>query len=178
LAFQASSPVGVANGPFLLSWDAGCRIGIFATDDRVPRRDAKLARAIALVRDGRIVIEGCGADADGGALGSGAAPVVADGGRACRRHVAERGPVLSKADDALDVTRVDSPAVLPPEREGAGTLVLIGGACTPDGHALGAFVHEARGVGGPIVGLTEAAADPASSARLWRSDVAAMSIRM
>jgi hypothetical protein len=48
--------------------DSGCRIAVFATDDDVTRRDAKLARAIGLVRDGRIWIEGCGDDQDAGAL--------------------------------------------------------------------------------------------------------------
>lgn len=48
--------------------DSGCRIAVFATHDRVTRRDAKLARAIGLVRDGRIWIEGCGLDEDAGPL--------------------------------------------------------------------------------------------------------------
>ena len=48
--------------------DAGCRIAIFSTGDDVTPRDAKRARAIACVREGRIVIEGCGPDADAGAL--------------------------------------------------------------------------------------------------------------
>jgi hypothetical protein len=48
--------------------DSGCRIAVFATDDDVTARDAKLARAIARVRDGRILIEGYGGTADGGAL--------------------------------------------------------------------------------------------------------------
>ncbi len=48
--------------------DSGCRIAVFATDDDVTRRDAKLARAIGRVRDGRIRIEGFGDDEDAGAL--------------------------------------------------------------------------------------------------------------
>lgn len=48
--------------------DADCRIAIFATDDRISRRDAKLARAIGRVRGGRIIIEGCGDDEDVGAV--------------------------------------------------------------------------------------------------------------
>lgn len=48
--------------------DADCRIAVFATDDNVSRRDVKLARAVARVRDGRIVVEGCGADEDAGPL--------------------------------------------------------------------------------------------------------------
>ena len=51
-----------------------------------------------------------------------------------------------------------------------GALVLIGGACTPHGHALRAFLDlaGARG-GGRILGLTAASADPAESAREWLS---------
>ena len=48
--------------------DARCRIAVFATDDEVTRRDAKLARAIGRVRGGRIIVEGCGVDEDAGAL--------------------------------------------------------------------------------------------------------------
>jgi cyanophycin synthetase len=48
--------------------DSGCRIAVFATNDDVTRRDAKLALAIARVRDGRIIIEGCEADEDVGPL--------------------------------------------------------------------------------------------------------------
>jgi cyanophycin synthetase len=48
--------------------DAKCRIAVFATDEPVTRRDAKLARAIGSVRDGRIRVEGCGDDEDAGPL--------------------------------------------------------------------------------------------------------------
>ena len=37
--------------------DAECRVAIFATDDDVTRRDQKLARAVALVAGGRILID-------------------------------------------------------------------------------------------------------------------------
>jgi cyanophycinase len=79
-------------------------------------------------------------------------------------------------DDSLDVPRVDSPVVLPAAPEAPGTLVLIGGACTPDGRALGAFLDEVRAIGGPIVGITEASASPANSARLWRGDFASVGV--
>lgn len=50
-------------------------------------------------------------------------------------------------------------------------LVLIGGATTPGGVALGAFISLAHGRdGGRIVVLTTAAGDPAASARQWRRD--------
>jgi cyanophycin synthase-like protein len=37
--------------------DVDCRVAIFATDDDVTRRDQKLARAVALVEDGRILLD-------------------------------------------------------------------------------------------------------------------------
>jgi hypothetical protein len=45
-----------------------CRVVIFATDDNVTRRDQRVARAVALVRDGRIVLESFDRECDGGAL--------------------------------------------------------------------------------------------------------------
>jgi cyanophycin synthetase len=48
--------------------DSGCRIAVFSADGAVTRRDAKLARAIGSVRDGRIWIEGCGDADDAGPL--------------------------------------------------------------------------------------------------------------
>lgn len=61
----------------------------------------------------------------------------------------------------------DSPTRRRTDRH-AGKLVLIGGACEPDGAALGAFLDicGARD-GGKIVGLTTASADPGGSARSW-----------
>jgi cyanophycin synthetase len=46
----------------------GCRIAVFATDDDVTQRDSRRARAVALVREGHIWIEGCGEPEDAGAL--------------------------------------------------------------------------------------------------------------
>jgi cyanophycin synthetase len=48
--------------------DSGCRIAVFAVDGEVTRRDAKLARAIGVVRDGRIRIDGCDDVDDAGPL--------------------------------------------------------------------------------------------------------------
>lgn len=48
--------------------DRECRVAIFATDDDITRRDLKVARASALVRDGAIVLESLGRQTDGGAL--------------------------------------------------------------------------------------------------------------
>ncbi|MDO8501869.1 MAG: cyanophycinase [Gemmatimonadaceae bacterium] len=56
----------------------------------------------------------------------------------------------------------------------AGTLVLIGGACTPDGEALGAFIRLAAAAeGGPIVGITSASRNVTGSAKHWEADLAA-----
>ena len=48
-----------------------CRVAIFATDDDITRRDQRVARATALVRDGRIVLESFDHASDGGALREG-----------------------------------------------------------------------------------------------------------
>jgi cyanophycin synthetase len=48
--------------------ESGCRVAVFATDDRVTNRDTKRARAVALVRDGRIEIDGCDGVRDGGTI--------------------------------------------------------------------------------------------------------------
>ncbi|HEV2641178.1 MAG TPA: cyanophycinase [Candidatus Elarobacter sp.] len=50
-------------------------------------------------------------------------------------------------------------------------VILIGGATTPNGRALGAFVELAHGrEGGRIVALTSASGNPAASARAWHRD--------
>jgi hypothetical protein len=48
--------------------DNDCRVAIFATDDDITRRDRKVARATALVRDGRIELQSFDRTADGGEL--------------------------------------------------------------------------------------------------------------
>ena len=48
--------------------DEGCRVAIFAIDDDVTRRDQKLARAVALVAHGRIVLDTDGERRDAGPL--------------------------------------------------------------------------------------------------------------
>ncbi|MEJ7811695.1 MAG: hypothetical protein WKG32_14885, partial [Gemmatimonadaceae bacterium] len=48
--------------------DGGCRVAIFATDDDVTDRDKKLARVVALVSAGRILIEHDDGVTDAGAL--------------------------------------------------------------------------------------------------------------
>ena len=46
--------------------DSGCRIAVFTTEGSVSRRDAKLARAVGMVRDGRLIVDADGADDDAG----------------------------------------------------------------------------------------------------------------
>lgn len=66
---------------------------------------------------------------------------------------------------------------MPHDSETAGPLVLIGGACSPTGAALGAFLElsgardHAR-----IVGLTTASADPVGAAHAWKNDLAAAGV--
>jgi cyanophycin synthetase len=48
-----------------------CRVAVFATDDDVTVRDQRVACAVALVRDGRIVIEAYERTVDGGAVRDG-----------------------------------------------------------------------------------------------------------
>src|SRR5215213_5260506 len=58
-----------------------------------------------------------------------------------------------------------------PVDQAAGALVLIGGACAPDGDALGAFVRQSGADrGAPLVGFTTASRNPARAAMAWRRD--------
>ena len=58
-----------------------------------------------------------------------------------------------------------------------GTLVLIGGACTPRGEALGAFIRIAGADrGAPIVGFTTASGSAARAAKAWRDDFASAGV--
>ncbi len=52
--------------------DASCRVAIFATDADVTRRDKRVARAVALVDNGRIMLEARGRTTELGALREGA----------------------------------------------------------------------------------------------------------
>jgi hypothetical protein len=54
--------------------EAHCRVSVFSTDDAVPARDTRVAHAVAMVRDGRIVIEAVGETADGGEMVPGVDP--------------------------------------------------------------------------------------------------------
>ena len=58
-----------------------------------------------------------------------------------------------------------------------GTLVLIGGACTPNGEALGSFIRLAGADrGAPIVGFTTASSNAARAAKAWRNDFASAGV--
>src|SRR4051812_31626804 len=70
--------------------------------------------------------------------------------------------------------RADQPPRIDTPREAAtpgptgGAFVLIGGACTPHGHALRSFVELTDApAGGRIVGLTTASAEPEENAQYW-----------
>ena len=58
-----------------------------------------------------------------------------------------------------------------PTDHARGALVLIGGACTPEGDALGSFIRLSdAGHGALVVGLTTASSNPARAAAAWRRD--------
>jgi len=58
-----------------------------------------------------------------------------------------------------------------------GALVIIGGACTPTGEALGAFIRLAGADrGAPIVGFTTASSTAAQAAKAWREDFASAGV--
>ncbi len=60
----------------------------------------------------------------------------------------------------------------------AGSLILIGGACSAHGEALATFVRLAHAEeGGKIVGLTTASMDPTGSAIAWKNDFAVAGAR-
>jgi cyanophycinase len=73
-------------------------------------------------------------------------------------------------DDA--VPRIDQPSRLSgtsASEVSHGDLVLIGGACTPHGHALGSFLDLTGATsGGRILGITAASGDAEESAQYWR----------
>jgi cyanophycinase len=66
----------------------------------------------------------------------------------------------------------ERPAEIPTRRRTdrhTGVLVLIGGACDPEGAAFKSFIElcRAREGGGKIVGLTTASHEPTESANDW-----------
>lgn len=74
----------------------------------------------------------------------------------------------SAPDD--DLPRVDVGHGARERPDPRGTLVLLGGAVTADGHALGSFLDlTGARAGGRILGLTVASATPDESASYWRA---------
>jgi cyanophycinase len=71
--------------------------------------------------------------------------------------------------------RVHANESRPHDVDGHGTIILIGGACTPKGAALASFLDEANG--GPIVGITAASATPKESARQWLNDFQSIGVQ-
>jgi len=96
---------------------------------------------------------------------------------------------MPRKPDAAPDTQTDTPAdpqsapasrrpVTRRRSDAAGTLVLIGGACTADGDALGAFLDLANARdGGRIVGFTSASSDPEGSAHIWMNEFASTGAR-
>jgi cyanophycinase len=68
------------------------------------------------------------------------------------------------------VPRIADPATVPSLAErGDGTLIMIGGAATPHGHALRAFLDAAGALnGGRIIGLTTASSEALEAAWYWK----------
>jgi cyanophycinase len=62
--------------------------------------------------------------------------------------------------------------------EHAGTLVLIGGACTPHGHALRCFLDASKALtGGRVIGLTTASGEEEESTAYWNGVFASVGAR-
>lgn len=60
-----------------------------------------------------------------------------------------------------------------PADQARGALVLIGGACAPEGEAFGTFLRlSGASRGSPVVGFTTASGNPERAARHWRRDFA------
>ena len=99
--------------------------------------------------------------------------VPGDVGREAPQETTVRRPPGPTRDEPPHITGVRSGRTTRPRvpEEQAGPLVLIGGACSPKGDALGRFLElaDARN-GGRVVGITTASSDPQRSAVLWRAD--------
>jgi cyanophycinase len=75
--------------------------------------------------------------------------------------------------DAPPRVRTTDSRIIP--TDGLGTLILIGGACKPNGAALGSFLDTVNG--GPIVGITAASATPKESAQHWLDDLCSVGVK-
>jgi len=80
--------------------EQGCRVAIFATNDDVTLRDQRVACAVALVREGRVVIQSDDRTIDGGALREGV-PIAAQAAAALAMFAIEAmGPAPWQAATA------------------------------------------------------------------------------
>ena len=92
--------------------DEGCRVAVFAETDDVSPKDLRAASAVALVRNGRIVLEHCRDPEDGGALNPDI-PIAAQVAAVLSAYVAREscaesaplGNVLSSFDDDATAAR-------------------------------------------------------------------------
>lgn len=85
-------------------------------------------------------------------------------------------PLTSRRERSTRTPCIDTPCPTCPADEAKGTLILIGGSSTPEGTALGSFITAVQALGGPIVGITAASADPRGSAALWLRDFASVGV--
>src|SRR4029453_8146775 len=87
--------------------------------------------------------------------------------------------VASRSDGRRGRRTPTNGAVRRKPADGArGALVVIGGACTPGGNALGAFIRLAGADRGtPLVGFTTASSNPGRAAAAWRRDFQAAGVR-
>src|SRR5687768_7234347 len=83
----------------------------------------------------------------------------------------------AESDGRRGRRRTDRPARRAAVDHARGALVLIGGACSPDGDALGAFVRLAGAdQGAPLVGFTTASSSATRAADAWRRDFASVGV--
>ena len=86
-----------------LARDAGCRVAIFSTQDDVTERDARVAHAVATVRNGRMVVECCGEAADVGVLADGGpSPEAQVAAALAVRSLQELAPARDNQNDEED----------------------------------------------------------------------------
>ena len=94
-----------------LARDAGCRVAIFAVDDDVTGRDARVAHAVAMVRQGRIVIETGMETLDAGALEGDGSPAAQVAAALAVASLGELAPDWSDGPAKLEEAERDAAAV-------------------------------------------------------------------
>src|SRR5262245_45634531 len=87
---------------------------------------------------------------------------------------------MSPTDDGLRRNGPSSAQRKPrrvPAEQARGSLVLIGGGCTPHGDALGSFLRlSGADHGAPVVGFTTASRNPKGAAAAWKRDFMAAGV--